>query len=66
MAFHILFKHTLRPHMQKTEVVLPDKIAAEEEAKDEDENGGPKDDNVDVQRKVLEPYIRHPETMMKI
>lgn len=42
----------------------PNQIAAEEKAEDEDENGRPKDNNVDVQRKVLEPYIRHPETVM--
>lgn len=44
--------------------LLPDQVAAEEEAEDEDKDGCPKDHNVDIKRKVLEPYIWHLETVV--
>ena len=43
---------------------LPYQVAAEEEAEDEDKDGRPKHHNVDIEGKVLEPYIWHPETVM--
>lgn len=40
-------------------------VAAEEQTENEDENGRPKHHDVDIQRKVLESYIRHPEAVVK-
>lgn len=45
--------------------ILPYQIAAEEEAEDEDKDGRPKHHNVDVKGKVLEPYVWHPETVVR-
>lgn len=43
---------------------LPDQVATEEQAEDEDEDGCAEDHDVYVERKVLEPDVRHPETVM--
>lgn len=40
----------------------PNQVAAEEKAEDEDEDGSPEDDDVDIEGEVLKPYIRHSET----
>lgn len=45
--------------------LLPYQVTAEEKAEDEDKDGRPKHHNVDIQRKVLEPYIWHPETVVR-
>lgn len=55
--------HSAAAHIEE-QVVLPNQVAAEEQAEDEDENGRPKDNNVDIEGKVLKPYIRHPESVM--
>lgn len=39
--------------------LLPDEIAAEDEAQDEDEDACPEDDHVDVEGQVLEGDGRH-------
>lgn len=44
--------------------LLPYQVTAEEKAEDEDKDGRPKHHNVDIKRKVLEPYIWHPETVV--
>lgn len=44
--------------------IIPYQVATEEKAEDEDKDGGPKHHNVDVERKVLKPDIRHPETVV--
>lgn len=43
---------------------LPYQIAAEQEAKDEDEDGGAEHHDVDVEGEVLKSYIRHSETVV--
>lgn len=45
-------------------IPLPDQVATEEQTEDEDEDGCAKNHNVYVERKVLEPDVRHPETVM--
>ena len=43
---------------------LPYQVAAEEQAEDEDEYSRPKHNNVNIEGKVLEPYVWHPESMV--
>lgn len=57
--------HTIEEEGKKTGV-LPNQIAAEEETEDEDKYGRAKDHDVDVKGQVLEPYIRHSETVVLI
>lgn len=45
-------------------ISLPDQVATEEQTEDEDEDGCAKNHDVYVERKVLEPDVRHPETVM--
>ena len=45
-------------------IILPYQITAEEEAEDEHKDGSPKHHDIDIERKVLEPYIWHPETVV--
>lgn len=45
-------------------IPLPDQVATEEQTEDEDEDGRAKNHDVYVERKVLEPDVRHPETVM--
>lgn len=52
-------------HNRNDAWILPYEVAAEQEAEDEHKDGCPKHHNVDVKGKVLEPYIWHPEAVVR-
>ena len=49
---------------QPGKIPLPDQVATEEQTEDEDEDGCAENHDVYVERQVLEPDVRHPETVM--